>query len=73
MSEVVTFQPVEVGVGYRFDPDVILEEAKGNEFVKLAVLAERPDGSIFVSGNANAGETLILMEMAKHRIVFGED
>lgn len=73
MSEVVKFQPVEVGVGYRFDPDVILEEAKGNEFVKLAVLAERPDGSFYVSGNANAGETLILMEMAKRSIIFGED
>ena len=30
-----------------------------------------PDGEIWISGSANAGETLILMERAKRQIVFG--
>lgn len=71
-AKILELVPEYVGENHRFDPDVILEEAKGNGFVRLAVLAERPDGTIWVSGSANAGETLILMELAKRRIVFGE-
>lgn len=35
MSNVVKFEPVEVGEGYRFDPDEILEAAKGQGFQTL--------------------------------------
>lgn len=73
MSEVVKFHPVEVGAGYRFDPDEILERAKGQGFKTVAILGELADGSTWVSGSANAGETLILMEKAKRSIIFGED
>lgn len=74
MSEnVVKMQPENIGESYRFDADEILEYAKGNDFKALAILAELPDGSLWVSGNANAGETMILMEKAKHRIVWGDD
>lgn len=73
MSNVVKLEPVEVGEGYRFDPDEILEAAKGQGFRMIAVLGELEDGSFWVSGSANAGETLVLMERAKHRIVFGEE
>lgn len=62
---------VEVGEGFRFDPDELLEAAKGQGFTKLAILAQNPDGTLWVSGTANAGETLILMELAKHQIVHG--
>lgn len=72
MSNVVKFDPVLVGEGYRFDPDELLEAAKGQEFTTLAILGETADGSIWVSGNANAGETLVLMERAKRQVVFGE-
>lgn len=71
-NKVVEFHPVLVGEGYRFDPDDILEKAKGNEFTTVAVIAEMPDGSLWVSGSANAGEALILMEKAKRQICFGE-
>ena len=67
------FEPKVVGEGYRFDPDVILEAAKGNDFPLLAIIAQNPDGSMYVAGNANAGETLILMEKAKHQICFGDE
>lgn len=60
-DKVVKFEPSVVGAGHRFDPDAILEAAKGQEFVTLAILAELPDGTIWTSGNANAGETLVLM------------
>jgi hypothetical protein len=73
MSNIVEFKPVEVGEGFRFDPDELLEAAKGNITGRLAIIGEMEDGSIWVSGSANAGETLILMEMAKRRIVFGEE
>jgi hypothetical protein len=73
MSNVVKLEPVEVGDGYRFDPDEILEAAKGKEFARLVILGELPDGEIYVAGSANAGESLILIEHAKRKIVFGED
>jgi len=73
MSEVVKFQPVEVGEGFRFDPDAILEAAKGQGFTTVAVLGQLEDGSFWVSGSANTGETLILMERAKRQICFGDE
>lgn len=73
MSEVVKFQPVEVGEGFRFEPDAILEAAKGQGFTTVAVLGQLEDGSFWVSGSANAGETLILMERAKRQICFGDE
>ncbi len=64
---------VEVGEDFRFDPDEILEAAKGKEFDRVAVIGQLPDGTLWISGSANGGETVILMEMAKHQIIFGED
>jgi len=31
------------------------------------------DGDLYVAGTANAGESLILIEQAKHLIAFGRD
>lgn len=73
MSNVVKLEPVEVGDAYRFDPDTLLEAAKGQAFVTMTVIGQLDDGTFWVSGNANAGETLVLIERAKHQIVFGED
>ena len=72
-EKVVGFQPRTVGSGYRFDPDQILEEAKGQGFTNILVIGEQEDGELWVSSAANAGEALVLMERAKHQIVFGED
>jgi len=73
MSEVVELKLVEVGEGFRFEADAILEAAKGKLFGRMAILGTHEDGSIYVAGTANAGETLVLMEMAKHFIVFGKE
>lgn len=72
MAEIHKLHPVVVGEGYRFEPDAILEAAKGQGFTTLAILAQCEDGSIWVSSSANAGEALVLMEKAKRQIIFGE-
>ena len=69
MADVVKFEPVEVGEGYRFDADELLEAAKGHGFTTLAIIGQLEDGSIWISGSANAGETLILMEKAKLQVI----
>lgn len=71
-DNVVKFEPVVVGSDYRFDPDEILEAAKGNDFQTVAVLAINQDGTMWVSGSANAGEIMILMEKANNHIVSGD-
>ncbi len=75
MSNVVQIAPrlTEVGAGYREDPDTMLEAAKGQGFRTLAIIGELEDDTIWISGSANAGETLILMERAKHDLVFPSD
>jgi hypothetical protein len=62
----------EVGPGYRFDPDAVLEAAKGAGFANIVVLGELEDGSLYIAGAANAGECLILMERAKHQLIHGD-
>ncbi|RVK26281.1 hypothetical protein [Sinorhizobium meliloti] len=73
MGEVRKLELVEVGEGFRFEADEVLEAAKGNGFTVLAIVGELPDGSSWISGTANAGETMILLERAKHHLIFGED
>lgn len=73
MAEVVKLNPVEIGEKRRFDPDEVLEAAKGQGFTTLVILGEIEDGSQWVSGNANAGETVIMIERAKHALIFGDD
>lgn len=68
-DNVVKLHLVEVGEGFRFDADHVLDAAKGKDMSCVAVIGELPDGSLWVSGSANAGETLILLERAKYKIV----
>lgn len=72
-DNVTRFEPHVVGEGYRFDADDILEGAKGQGLTIVSVIAEDQNGELWVSGSANAGETLILLERAKHHIVFGDE
>jgi hypothetical protein len=72
-DNITKLTPFEVGERFRFDPDEILEEAKGQPFTTLCVLGQLADGTIYVAGSANAGETLILLEKVKRRIIFGDE
>lgn len=68
-ENVTRLYPVEVGEGYRFDPDELLEAAKGQGFTTLLIIGETEDGDEWVSGTANAGESLILIERAKLTLI----
>ena len=69
----VKFRPEVVASTYRFDPDEVLEEAKGQLHTTLFILGENAEGELYLAGNANSGEMLVLMEKAKRKICFGED
>ncbi len=70
---VLKLVPETLGDDVRFDPDQTLEDTKGCDAVTLAIIGLAEDGTVWLTGNANAGELLILMERAKHQIVFGEE
>ena len=72
MAEVVKLVPSSMGDGFRFDANALLDDFKDTEIETLIVIAEN-DGVITVRGNANTGEALLLMERAKHALVFAGD
>jgi hypothetical protein len=72
-DNITKLTPLEVGERFRFEPDEILEEAKGQPFTTICVLGQLEDGTIYVTDSANAGETMILLEKVKRRIVFGDE
>lgn len=71
MGEVKKFEPRVVGEGFRFNNDDILDGVKGEDFQTLVVIGEYEDGEIWVSGTANKGESLIVLERAKSLLIFG--
>ena len=73
MSNVVDLKLVEIGAGMRLEAEKILEEAKKNAFERVAIIGRLEDGALYVAGTANAGETMILIEQAKHYMAFGKD
>lgn len=69
-AKVVKLELAHVGDGYRFDPDELLEKAKGKGFTNLVIIGELPDDDdLYITGMANAGEALILMEQAKMGLI----
>ena len=72
-AEVIRLVPDEVGVAYRIDGDQILEKAKGQKWHRMCVIGQDEDGELYLAGTANAGETMILLERARHFIAFGHD
>ena len=72
MATIHKLELVDVGQDYRDDPDRILDAAKGQDLTIVTIIGEQADGTLWVSGSANAGVCMILMERAKRQIVFGE-
>ena len=63
---------VSVGDGYRIEADQVLEAAKGKAWHRLMVIGQLEDeDDIYVAGTASAGETIIMMELAKLQIIGG--
>lgn len=74
MSEnVVKLQVHEVGENYRFQAIEVLDGARDQKFERMVVIGRTEEGELYVAGTANAGESLILIEHAKHFIAFGVD
>lgn len=71
-AEIIRLIPDEAGEGFRLDAKKMLDEAKCVEFSRMAIIGEDAEGNLYIAGTANAGETLVLMELAKRHIVFGE-
>ena len=70
MSNVVKLKLAHVGEGFRFDPDEVLEAAKGIGFTNLVIIGELPgDDELYTAGMANAGEALILMMRAQRDLI----
>lgn len=72
-NNVVKLELISIGEDVRLDPDAILEAAMGKGFTKLVIIGEFPEDSdedeLFIAGSANAGESLILMELAKLQVI----
>lgn len=68
-DNVTKLELVEVGEDFRFEPDAVLDAAKGNNFDRMVVIGQYDDGEIYIAGTANAGESLILLERAKLQII----
>jgi hypothetical protein len=73
VGTVTELKLVEVGEGFRFEAEKILDGAKGNVFERMAVVGRLESGELYVAGTANAGEMLVLLEQARHFIVFGKE
>ena len=65
MGDVIQFEPIDIGDGYKFDPDEVLENAKGQGFTNVAIVGQLPNGETWLSGASNSAETIMLMERAK--------
>ena len=72
IDNVVLLVPDEVGSGYQFDSNEVLNAALDKEMTSIVIIGELPDGELWCSSAVNAGEALILMEKAKRLICFGE-
>lgn len=73
MADIRKLEMVHVGEDHRFNPDATLEAAKGQPYDRLVILGALEDGQIWVSGNANLGESLVMIEKAKRHLIFGEE
>lgn len=73
VSNVVKLAPYldTVGEDYKFNVDEVLEAAKGKLEV-VTIIGETEDGELYLASSSNAGVTMIMLERAKHLIVFGE-
>lgn len=69
-ATVLRLVPNEVGDGYRFEADQILEGAKGCKFTNLVIIGEiEGEEDLYIGGMASAGESMILIERAKMDII----
>jgi hypothetical protein len=70
MSEnVLPFPQVAIGDGLEIDPAAVLDASQKKAFTRLVVIGEQDDGGLYVAGTHGAGESLMLVEMAKKILI----
>lgn len=52
--------------------DEILEAMKGCGAETLVVISQMPDGTMQVVGNQSVNTTVVMLELAKHTLLFGD-
>ncbi len=58
----------------QFDADAMLEEAKDAGFATtLAIVGYLKDHRVCIMTNANKGEAVLLLEQAKHTLLFDDE
>jgi hypothetical protein len=73
MSNVVNLELIEAGEHYRVEAEKVLVAAGAVDFERMVVIGRTSDGGLYVAGTANAGESMILIEQARHYLAFGKD
>jgi hypothetical protein len=72
MGEVVSLSGQPVGDGSHIDCDAVIQASVGEGLIQVVVIGILPDGDVFTAGSHGLAETLLLLERAKHCILFEE-
>lgn len=72
-AEILKFEPTIVGGGATISPDEVMDAAKEIGLTTLVLTGETADGNIYIAGTISAGDAVMLLEKAKHGIIFGDD
>ena len=67
-DNVLRLVPETVGADYKFEPDTILEEAKG-QLTEVVVIGMDKDGDIYISASHNSGSANMLLDCGKAEII----
>jgi hypothetical protein len=73
MNNVVKLEVHEAGEHYRIEAAAVLNAAREQAFERMVVIGRTESGDLYIAGTANAGESMILIEQAKHFLTFGRD
>lgn len=72
MGNVFKLYPKSLAPDFRYEPSDILADAAEVELVTMFVVGEKPDGTLWVSGNSNMAELNMFLDRAKAWIVHGD-
>lgn len=72
-DNVIKLVPDSVGEAYEVQVVDVLDGAAQEGLIMVGVIGYDADGGLFVAGSHSDGELVMLLERAKHYILFGED
>jgi hypothetical protein len=71
-DNVIQLVPDSVGEAYEVQVVDVLDGAAAEGLTMVGVIGYDADGGLFVAGSHGDGELIMLLERAKHYILFGE-